>query len=55
MSIALYFLTSVAALGVGLFILKTAKQSKTGKVDGRKDYITANVPGLSISVFKSVK
>ena len=31
MSIALYFLTSVAALGVGLFILKTAKQSKIDK------------------------
>ncbi len=34
---------------------KVVKQSKTGKVDGRKDYISANIPGLSISVFKSVK
>ncbi len=31
---------------------KTVKQSKTGKVDGRENYITITVPGLSVSVFK---
>ena len=31
---------------------KTARDSKAGKVDGRKDYISITVPGLSISVFK---
>ena len=34
---------------------KTAKQSKAGKVDGRSNYITVNIPGLSMSVFKKVR
>jgi 1,4-alpha-glucan branching enzyme len=34
---------------------KTAKISKTGKVDGRSNYISINVPGLSMSVFKKMK
>ena len=33
---------------------KTAKDSKAGKVDGRKNYISITVPGLSISVFKKM-
>ena len=33
---------------------KTAKDSKPGKVDGRKNYISITVPGLSISVFKKM-
>lgn len=31
---------------------KTVKQSRAGKVNGRDNYISVNVPGLSISVFK---
>ena len=31
---------------------KTMKQSKEGKVDGRTNYISITVPGLSVSVFK---
>ncbi len=34
---------------------KTAKISKAGKVDGRSNYISITVPGLSMSVFKKVK
>ena len=34
---------------------KTAKQSKAGKVDGRSNYISVNIPGLSMSVFKKVR
>ena len=34
---------------------KTAKQSKVGKVDGRSNYISVNIPGLSMSVFKKVR
>ena len=33
---------------------KTSKQSKAGKVDGRSNYISVNIPGLSMSVFKKV-
>lgn len=34
---------------------KTSKQSKAGKVDGRSNYISVNIPGLSMSVFKKVR
>ena len=34
---------------------KTAKISKPGKVDGRSNYISVTVPGLSMSVFKKCK
>jgi 1,4-alpha-glucan branching enzyme len=34
---------------------KTAKISKAGKVDGRSNYISITVPGLSMSVFKKMK
>ena len=34
---------------------KTAKVSKAGKVDGRSNYISVTVPGLSMSVFKKMR
>ena len=46
------FSSDAAKYGGEGFNNKTAKDSKPGEVDGRKDYITVTVPGLSISIFK---